>query len=105
MTFSGWFFPANFSNVTLEAATITVSKLTLVSAARATFTLSSSAVAPFIYLESRNVPGRFNNNGFLALKNTQYSMSFECWAKLDLQFFSSGLKIRSLQDTYSGKPF
>ena len=58
------------------------------------FTLSSDAVAPFVYLESRNIPGKFRDNGFLAMKGAQYSMSFESWEQIDVKSFSGGLKIR-----------
>ena len=58
------------------------------------FNLSSNAVAPFVYLESRNVPGRFSDNGFTILKGGQIFMSFESWEKFDVKHFSSGLSIR-----------
>ncbi len=58
------------------------------------FNLSSNAVAPFVYLESRNVLGRFSDNGFTILKGGQIFMSFESWEKFDVKQFSSGLSIR-----------
>ncbi|XP_064391180.1 beta-mannosidase-like isoform X2 [Halichondria panicea] len=101
--YTGNHFPANFSKVALEPATITPSHFTSASATKVMFNLSSNAVAPFVYLESRNVPGRFSDNGFTILKGGQIFMSFESWEKFDVKHFSSGLSIRSLQDTYSDK--
>ena len=58
------------------------------------FDLSSNAVAPFVYLESRNVPGSFSDNGFTILKGMQIFMSFNSWETFDVKQFSSGLTIR-----------
>ena len=59
------------------------------------FFLSSSAIAPFVYVESRNIPGRFSDNGMLILKGTPtYYLTFESWEPIDIKRFSSGLKIR-----------
>ena len=117
----GYHFPINLNNVTLDPAVITPSRFALATPTKVNvscqysynrlvvydsppphththslqFTLSSTAVAPYVYLESLNTPpGTFSDNGFLLMKGSSQNMSFDCFEQIDLHDFVTGLSIR-----------
>ncbi len=57
--------------------------------------LSSSAPAPFVYLDSHNYAGVFSDNGFLMDSAKPVAMSFMTDASsVNVQIFQDGLAIR-----------
>lgn len=126
-----WFFPSNFKDVNLPRAKITTSNFQSSSNSvmasflvlhvhvciriywskilflYTQFQLSSSAVAPFIYLTNSNYDGVFSDNGFLAMPQKRYDITFTPLnsEKLDMNTFEEGLNVRTVQDTYSNKPY
>ena len=57
------------------------------------FNITSTAVAPFVYLENTCDYGVFSDNGFLMLPNIPVKISFTA-EKLDLATFKKGLTMR-----------
>jgi len=66
----------------------------------ASLTVSSTAAAPYVWLETV-IPGRFSDNGFAILPGEAVMVDFTAWAPFDPQQLIQGLKIRSLRDTYT----
>ncbi|XP_033967913.1 beta-mannosidase [Pseudochaenichthys georgianus] len=64
-----------------------------------TVTLHSSAVAPFVWLDVGNIPGRFSSNGFLML-SANTTVSFNAWRPTSAAELSKALTITSLADVY-----
>lgn len=64
-----------------------------------TVTLHSSAVAPFVWLDVGNIPGRFSSNGFLML-SANNTVSFNAWRPTSAAELSKALTITSLADVY-----
>ncbi|KAF3845161.1 hypothetical protein F7725_008324 [Dissostichus mawsoni] len=64
-----------------------------------TITLHSFAVAPFVWLDVGNIPGRFSSNGFLML-SANTTVSFNAWRPTSAAELSKVLTITSLADVY-----
>ncbi|KAG7234597.1 hypothetical protein INR49_002226 [Caranx melampygus] len=62
-------------------------------------TLLSAAVAPFVWLDCGNIPGRFSSNGFLMLSRNM-TVSFIAWRPTSTTELSTSLTITSLTDVY-----
>lgn len=62
-------------------------------------TLHSASVAPFVWLDVENVPGRFSSNGFLML-STSVTVSFKPWRPTSVAELSRSLSVTSLRDVY-----
>lgn len=102
---TNWFFPSNFTLVQLSPPNIKPSNFKQTSATSATFVLSSSAVAPFVYLQTHNMTltGNFNDNGFVMLPSSMmtYNMSFTSQLAFSASDLEKQLLIRTVFDTYS----
>lgn len=62
-------------------------------------TLHSAAVAPFVWLDVGDIPGRFSSNGFLMVsRNT--TVTFHAWRPTSVAELSQSLTVRSLRDVY-----
>ncbi|XP_028994914.1 beta-mannosidase isoform X2 [Betta splendens] len=62
-------------------------------------TLHSASLAPFVWLDVGNIPGRFSSNGFLMVsKNT--TVTFKPWRPTSVAELSQALSITSLRDVY-----
>lgn len=62
-------------------------------------TLRSASVAPFVWLDVGNVPGRFSSNGFLMVSRNR-TVSFDAWRPTSVAELSDSLTITSLRDVY-----
>ncbi|XP_019953631.2 beta-mannosidase isoform X1 [Paralichthys olivaceus] len=62
-------------------------------------TLHSSSVAPFVWLDVGNVPGRFSSNGFLMVSGNM-TVSFDAWRPTGVSELSRSLTVTSLTDVY-----
>ena len=62
-------------------------------------TLHSASVAPFVWLDMGNIPGRFSSNGFLMLTRNR-TVSFTAWRNTSVAELSRSLTITSLRDVY-----
>ncbi|XP_038584899.1 beta-mannosidase [Micropterus salmoides] len=61
--------------------------------------LHSASVAPFVWLDVGNVPGRFSSNGFVMVSRNR-TVSFNAWRPTSVAELSTSLTIRSLRDVY-----
>ncbi|XP_053317515.1 beta-mannosidase isoform X2 [Spea bombifrons] len=63
------------------------------------FTLVTSSLAPFVWLDVWDVPGRFSDNGFLLVeeKTTVY---FYPWVETTIEELKKSLRVTTLRDTY-----
>lgn len=64
-----------------------------------TVTLQSDAIAPFVWLDVGNVPGRFSSNGFLMLSRNR-TVDFNPWSPTSVAELSASLTVTSLRDIY-----
>ncbi|XP_072220835.1 beta-mannosidase [Leuresthes tenuis] len=64
-----------------------------------TVALHSAAVAPFVWLDVGNIPGRFSSNGFLMVSGNK-TVNFAAWRPTSVAEFSRSLTITSLTDVY-----
>ncbi|KAM9842549.1 beta-mannosidase [Aulostomus maculatus] len=64
-----------------------------------TVTLHSSCVAPFVWLDVANIPGRFSSNGFLMVSRTR-TVTFNAWTPSSRAELAAALTITSLTDVY-----
>uniref|UniRef100_A0A3Q3L5P9 Beta-mannosidase n=1 Tax=Labrus bergylta TaxID=56723 RepID=A0A3Q3L5P9_9LABR len=62
-------------------------------------TLHSDSVAPFVWLDVGNVPGRFTSNGFLMVTRST-TVSFTAWRPTSVAELSRSLSVTSLRDVY-----
>ncbi|KAM8736241.1 beta-mannosidase [Acanthopagrus schlegelii] len=64
-----------------------------------TVTLHSASVAPYVWLDVGNVPGRFSSNGFLMVSRNR-TVGFEAWRSTSVAELSRSLTVTSLADVY-----
>uniref|UniRef100_A0A3Q3XH45 Beta-mannosidase n=1 Tax=Mola mola TaxID=94237 RepID=A0A3Q3XH45_MOLML len=64
-----------------------------------TVTVRSASVAPFVWLDVGNVPGRFSSNGFLMVSRNR-TVSFNAWRPTSVAELSGSLTVTSLMDVY-----
>uniref|UniRef100_A0A8C5NAY2 Beta-mannosidase n=1 Tax=Gouania willdenowi TaxID=441366 RepID=A0A8C5NAY2_GOUWI len=62
-------------------------------------TLRSSSVAPFVWLDVGNIPGRFTSNGFLMVSANR-TVGFHAWRPTSAAELSNALTVTSLMDVY-----
>ena len=98
-----WLTP--FKNAVLVPPRLRVLATTPTSATTARVTLRAEAAAAFVVLDSRNVPGAFDDGAFAMLPGVDVSLSFTARSPLSVQQwaveFAGGLRVRSLRDTYA----
>uniref|UniRef100_A0A7N8WK97 Beta-mannosidase n=1 Tax=Mastacembelus armatus TaxID=205130 RepID=A0A7N8WK97_9TELE len=66
---------------------------------RPNITVSFTSVAPFVWLDVGNIPGRFSSNGFLMVSRNM-TVSFNAWRPTSVAELSKYLTITSLRDVY-----
>ncbi|KAM4625009.1 beta-mannosidase [Polymixia lowei] len=64
-----------------------------------TITLQTASVAPFVWLDVGNVPGRFSSNGFLMVSKNR-TVGFNPWGPTSVPELSRALTVTSLRDVY-----
>ncbi|KAL3968559.1 perforin 1 [Sarotherodon galilaeus] len=62
-------------------------------------TLHSDSVAPFVWLDVGNIPGRFSSNGFLMVSRNR-TVDFTAWRPTSVAELTASLTITSLRDIY-----
>ncbi|XP_062567240.1 beta-mannosidase-like isoform X2 [Saccostrea cucullata] len=62
-------------------------------------TVSTSAIAPFVWLDTPGVQGRFSDNGFLMVHSVRYLQYF-AWELVDLKTLDLAITVKSLMDIY-----
>lgn len=62
---------------------------------RVDITISTNAVAAFVWLDVINIPGHFSNNGFI-LVNKVKTVTFQGDTSVDIEDFKNVLTIKSL---------
>ncbi|KAK6182765.1 hypothetical protein SNE40_010376 [Patella caerulea] len=61
--------------------------------------LRTTKIAPFVWLDSHRIPGRFSENGFL-MKDETKSVIFYAWEETDVNELETILTVKSLMDVY-----
>lgn len=107
---------ASFSDIKLDAdPIITLSNVVAKNTKEIEFTISSTATAPFLFLELANDPslqglnginnffaGWFSDNNFLMEANTVYTLTYESYLwELPVEDFCRLIRFRVLQSAYS----
>uniref|UniRef100_A0A3Q0RMG4 Beta-mannosidase n=1 Tax=Amphilophus citrinellus TaxID=61819 RepID=A0A3Q0RMG4_AMPCI len=64
-----------------------------------TVTLHSDSVAPFVWLDVGNIPGRFSSNGFLMVSRNR-TVGFNVWRPTSVAELTASLTVTSLRDIY-----
>ncbi|XP_072563097.1 beta-mannosidase-like isoform X2 [Paramormyrops kingsleyae] len=64
-----------------------------------TVTIQTSAIAPFLWLDVGDIPGRFDSNGFLMVTKSR-SVQFYPWAPTSVAQLSQVLTVSSLRGVY-----
>ena len=100
-TFSNFYFPSSFEKVKLLDPNIQITEVLKQQPGVFTMYITTSAVAPFVTLESHALLGRFSKNAFVALPGKPERITFRAFdaSDLDLVEFQKGLKVRSIWDT------
>ncbi|KAL4641879.1 beta-mannosidase [Arapaima gigas] len=64
-----------------------------------TVTIHTSAIAPFLWLDVGDIPGRFNSNGFLMVSKSK-TVRFYPWTPTSTAQLSQALLVTTLRDLY-----
>eukprot|EP00057_Strongylocentrotus_purpuratus_P006506 XP_011660980.1 PREDICTED: beta-mannosidase isoform X2 [Strongylocentrotus purpuratus] len=93
-------FLASFSEVVgLKKPTIKISSVSKVGSDEFLVTLKTSTIAPFTWLDSGSLRGRFSQNGFLMM-TPSLSVSFFAWEPTSAEELTKSLTVSSLMDLY-----
>ncbi|KAM8939420.1 beta-mannosidase [Pelodytes ibericus] len=63
------------------------------------FILETSCIAPFVWLDVWDIPGRFNDNGFL-LAEERRTVYFHPWSSTSVEELKRSLHVTTLRDIY-----
>lgn len=63
------------------------------------FVLQTTAITPFVWLDVGNIPGRFNDNGFLMTEKRKVVV-FYPWEPIRIEELEKSLSLTSLMDIY-----
>nr|XP_033812769.1 beta-mannosidase [Geotrypetes seraphini]XP_033812778.1 beta-mannosidase [Geotrypetes seraphini] len=66
-----------------------------------TIVLQTTAVAPYVWLDVDDIPGRFSDNGFLMCERTKVVIFFP-WKQTSAPLLTAALHVTSLMDIYRG---
>lgn len=64
-----------------------------------TVTLTTDAIAPFVWVDAYKVKGRFSDNGFLMIQKT-ITLTFYAWEKVNVDVLKAALSVKSLMNIY-----
>ena len=92
------FYLTSFADIALPPVSFNHT-ITGTTSSTVSFTLSSTALAPFTFLETA-VAGRFSDNGFLLSPSAPRALTFFASETFTLQQFEQSLYIRTVRDTY-----
>ncbi|KAK7109882.1 beta-mannosidase-like [Littorina saxatilis] len=98
---NNWIYLAELKDSNIPRANVTIASVQQASSPRGfTITLTTDAIAPFVWLEAGSMMGRFSDNGFLLVKMT-FTVTFTAWRDdVDIHTLRSHLSVRSLMDVY-----
>jgi beta-mannosidase len=65
-------------------------------------TLTTSAIAPFVWLDADQVMGRFSDNGFLMV-HPQKVVTFYSWDGVTVDNLKAALSVKTLMNIYFEK--
>ena len=93
---------SNFKSVALKGlkpAFVEIVAVTKIDNLRYGVDLKSDAVAPFVWLEARGVPGWFSDNGFMMMHDRKM-LVFNAWEDVEVETVRASMRVRSLMDMY-----
>ncbi|KAK7109883.1 beta-mannosidase-like [Littorina saxatilis] len=97
---NNWIYLAELKDSNLPSTTVTITTVSQISPREFTITLTTDAIAPFVWLEAGSMMGRFSDNGFLLVKMT-FTVTFTAWRDdVDSHTLRSQLSVLSLMDVY-----
>ncbi|XP_063965310.1 beta-mannosidase-like isoform X1 [Lytechinus pictus] len=93
-------FLSSFSDVIgLKKPVIRISSVSKVLTDEFLITLKTSSIAPFTWLDSGGLRGRFSQNGFLMM-TPSISVTFFAWESMSTEELANSLTVSSLMDLY-----
>jgi len=92
-----FFFPTKPKDIEFTKASINWN-VTNQSGDIISMTLTSTTVAPFVFLDTP-IFGRFSDNGFVMVPGQTYRIDFIAWEPTTIDKFVANLRVRSLADT------
>ncbi|ESP02846.1 hypothetical protein LOTGIDRAFT_212346 [Lottia gigantea] len=100
-TSTSWLPLSYFTDVQgrILQSNIQISNVETLSLTEFTVTLTTNHIAPFVWINSRGISGRFSDNGFI-MKDPQLQLIFTSWQPVDLKTFTNSLSVQSLMDIY-----
>lgn len=98
-TTDNWLYLAELKDSTLQTADVTISDVSQDSAREFTVTVSTNAIALFVWLESADILGRFSDNGFLML-TPKTTLKFYAWQEVDYATLHASMTVHCLTDVY-----
>ncbi|XP_048729184.2 beta-mannosidase-like isoform X1 [Ostrea edulis] len=88
------------SAIGLQKANIRVTNVAMVQKEQVfNITITTNAIAPFVWLDTPGIQGRFSDNGFLMVQSTMHLQYF-AWELVDLKTLDNSITIKSLMDIY-----
>lgn len=88
-----------FSRLMTDTVTLSLQATVQEDKSNYTITLHSASIAPFVWLDVGNIPGRFSSNGFLMVSG-RVTVSFKPWRPTSVAELSDSLSVTSLRDVY-----
>lgn len=101
---NNWVYLSELKDSYLDTnVTVKIVAVTQQSAREFTVQVAAWSPAPFVWLQSGKVLGRFSDNGFL-MRADIWSVQFHAWQDVTLPDLSANLTVRSLVDVYKDHP-
>jgi beta-mannosidase len=95
------FYFTKLRSALLVSPNVTVSQFTPVSSTSISFAVQSTAVAPYLWLETP-LEGRFSDNGFVTLPGNPVQVTFYSWnSTVTALQLKSSLTVKSLYDSFT----
>ncbi|ESO87028.1 hypothetical protein LOTGIDRAFT_183459 [Lottia gigantea] len=100
-TSTSWLPLAYFTDIQgrIPKSNIKIVDVAMVSSTEFLLTLSTDNIAPFVWIDSRGISGRFSDNGFI-MKDSLLQLTYKSWDSVDLATFQKSLSVKSLMDIY-----
>ncbi|XP_070174376.1 beta-mannosidase-like [Littorina saxatilis] len=97
---NNWIYVTELRDANLAKANVKITAVREISPRVFTITLTTTAIAPFVWLEAGSIMGRFSDNGFLLVKPST-TVKFSAWRDVDTDVLLEHLSVRSLMDVYN----
>src|SRR5690242_6851582 len=85
----------------LQRSTTTIVNITQSGPTQASVVLTSDYFAPYAWLETATLSGRFSDNGFLMPPNSPVTITFTADDPFSLSELQSSLVVRTMVDVYT----